>query len=309
MSPPNRKRVSGRMATLQEAGELLLRNEDPEVFRLATETLFKVLQNLVAHPDEPKYRSLPRSSAAFADKLAKAKGAVRFLKAVGFVEEGGSGAGGSLALPSGAESADQIAAGKACLKAVLKAHTEQEVLANSFLTLTALRLQPAAYILQPIACSLLKRQTERSKCLKKPLTTHRMFDILVRLSCRCARARRRGGLRTRRLRKSWRTCARCRSGIRPSATRRTSSRGSGSMPASKQTRRKMASGARYKGLHATSPGSAHSTHAQTLTVLLPPVCAGVRRDGLGRDETGQVKQPGRVAAHGGQEQRSASLRV
>ena len=145
VSPPNRKRVSGRMATLQEAGELLLRNEDPEVFRLATETLFKVLQNLVAHPDEPKYRSLPRSSAAFADKLAKAKGAVRFLKAVGFVEEGGSGAGGSLALSSGAESADQIAAGKACLKAVLKAHTEQEVLANSLFN--SYSLTPTAYSL------------------------------------------------------------------------------------------------------------------------------------------------------------------
>ena len=168
VSPPNRKRVSGRMATLQEAGELLLRNEDPEVFRLATETLFKVLQNLVAHPDEPKYRSLPRSSAAFADKLAKAKGAVRFLKAVGFVEEGGSGAGGSLALPSGAESADQIAAGKACLKAVLKAHTEQEVLANSFFLLLqpdayslqpdALRLTPIAYSLQPIEAATREEQ-------------------------------------------------------------------------------------------------------------------------------------------------------
>ena len=115
------------MATLQEAGALLLRNEDPEVFRLATETLFKVLQNLVAHPDEPKYRNIPRSSAAFSEKLAKAKGAVRFLKAVGFVEEGGSGAGASLALPPAAESADQIAAGKAALKAVLKQHTEEQV--------------------------------------------------------------------------------------------------------------------------------------------------------------------------------------
>ena len=38
------------------------------------------------------------------------------------------------------------------------------------------------------------------------------------------------------------------------------------MPASKQTRRKMASGARYEGLHATSPGGSHSTHAQTLMV-------------------------------------------
>ena len=78
------------MPTLSEACGVLLLN-DPTTFKDASETLFKILQNIAKHPDEPKYRSLARSSAAFTSKLANAKGAVRFLKAVGFEEEGGSG--------------------------------------------------------------------------------------------------------------------------------------------------------------------------------------------------------------------------
>ena len=47
-----------------------------------------------------------------------------FLKACGFEEEGGSGEGGSLVLKPANEKAEQIAAGKSALKAVLKHHTE-----------------------------------------------------------------------------------------------------------------------------------------------------------------------------------------
>jgi hypothetical protein len=112
--------------SLEEACSLLLRNDDPLVFQAATETLFKILQNIVQHPEEAKYRSISRSSAAFRQKLSCAKGAVRFLKAVGFEEEGGSGDEGSLKLAS-AESTQQLVAGKAALKAALKAHTEATV--------------------------------------------------------------------------------------------------------------------------------------------------------------------------------------
>ena len=113
------------MPTLEEACGLLLLNEDAPVFTAAAETLFKILQNIVTHPGEAKYRSLSRSSKVFTEKLASAKGAVRFLKAVGFEEEGGSGADGSLVLK--AENAEQIAAGKVALKATLAKHTEMTV--------------------------------------------------------------------------------------------------------------------------------------------------------------------------------------
>ena len=68
------------------------------VFTLATETLFKVVQNLVAHPENPAFRVLKRSSNAFSTKLAPAMGAVRFLRAIGFVEEGTSGAEDAIVL-------------------------------------------------------------------------------------------------------------------------------------------------------------------------------------------------------------------
>jgi len=112
--------------TLEEACGLLLQNDDA-VFKVATETLFKICQNLLQHPGDAKFRSLARSSATFSQKIGTAKGAVRFLKAVGFEEEGGSGEGSSLVLPPAAESAEKIAAGKAALKAVLKQHTEVAV--------------------------------------------------------------------------------------------------------------------------------------------------------------------------------------
>lgn len=39
--------------SIQEAIAILLQNE-PAPFRLATETLFKIVQNLLTQPDEPK---------------------------------------------------------------------------------------------------------------------------------------------------------------------------------------------------------------------------------------------------------------
>ena len=115
---------AGMSPTIHEACGVLLLNDAP-TFKIATETLFKILQNLKQHPEEPKYRSLARSSATFSEKLAHAKGAVRFLKAVGFEEQGGSGDGSSLVLPPKAESAETIVQGKAALKAVLAQHTDQ----------------------------------------------------------------------------------------------------------------------------------------------------------------------------------------
>ena len=62
--------------TLEQACQILLQN-DAATFKSATETLFTILKNLTSHPEEPKYRSLSRSGAAFSQKLGTAKGAVR----------------------------------------------------------------------------------------------------------------------------------------------------------------------------------------------------------------------------------------
>ena len=68
---------------VEEAVAILLQNE-AGVFRVATETLFKILQNVISHPEDASYRTLKRSNETFSNKVASAKGGVRFLRAVGF---------------------------------------------------------------------------------------------------------------------------------------------------------------------------------------------------------------------------------
>ena len=109
--------ASSAVPTLDEACALLLKNE-PAPFREATETLFTILNNITAKPDEAVFRRLKRANAALSAKVFGAKGGVRFLRAVGFVEEG-AGDEAAFVLPA-AVGAEQLAAGKAALKAAVK---------------------------------------------------------------------------------------------------------------------------------------------------------------------------------------------
>ena len=109
--------ASSAVPTLDEACALLLKNE-PAPFREATETLFTIRKNITAKPDEAVFRRLKRANAALSAKVFGAKGGVRFLRAVGFVEEG-AGDEAAFVLPA-AVGAEQLAAGKAALKAAVK---------------------------------------------------------------------------------------------------------------------------------------------------------------------------------------------
>lgn len=112
------------MPTIAEAIELLRLNDGLE-FVAATELLFKILQNIMKNPDEPKFRTLKRSGASFTKAVGSAKGGVRFLKACGFVEAG-DGDDATLTLPAGASTA-LLEEGKAALKAAVKqAEAERE---------------------------------------------------------------------------------------------------------------------------------------------------------------------------------------
>lgn len=111
------------LPTLDEACALLLQNETP-AFRTSTETLYKIVKNILDQPDEAKFRSLRRNGKAFTENLAHAKGAVRFLRAVGFAEVG-AGDDAAYALPASADAA-LLTNGKAALKAVVKAYAAQE---------------------------------------------------------------------------------------------------------------------------------------------------------------------------------------
>ena len=103
---------------------MLLQNEDA-VFQAATETLFKLLQNVIAHPTEPKYRTLRRANASFASNVGSAKGGIQLLKAAGFVEQS-EGDDAALVLPEGAGTELPTQA-KAALKAVVKHRMQQKV--------------------------------------------------------------------------------------------------------------------------------------------------------------------------------------
>jgi len=102
-----------------EAVEILLKNEASGVFREATETLFKVVQNVLQHPEDESFRRLKRSTKAFSTKIAPAKGGVRFLRAVGFDE---AGEGEEAALQLAQPDVKLLEEGKAALKACVKAY-------------------------------------------------------------------------------------------------------------------------------------------------------------------------------------------
>ena len=109
--------------TLEEACGLLLQNESDSVFQSATETLFKVFQNVLQHPDDAKYRTLRRTTSSFATNLGSAKGAVRLLKAAGFVEQG-EATDAALVLPADVD-VDLLSKAKAALKSMVKHRMQQ----------------------------------------------------------------------------------------------------------------------------------------------------------------------------------------
>ena len=123
------KQAAPARPTVEEAIGILMKNPHA-VFQNATETLFQVVKNLASHPDEPMYRTLKRSSNAFSSKLAPAVGAVRFLRAIGFVEQGSSDAGDGVFTMEKPD-AELLAAGKAALKEAVKEYRRLEEAART----------------------------------------------------------------------------------------------------------------------------------------------------------------------------------
>jgi len=60
----------------------------PDVARTALSTLRVYLNNLLTSPSEEKFRRIRKDNRAFQDRVAKVSGALNFLKAAGFEEEG-----------------------------------------------------------------------------------------------------------------------------------------------------------------------------------------------------------------------------
>jgi len=101
----------------------LLKNEEPGVFREGTETLFKVVQNVIANPEDKSKQKLRRTNATFTGKIKPAKGAVRFLRAVGFTEEQQDGEDVLILLNPDMKLLEE---GKAALKASVKEYAKMQ---------------------------------------------------------------------------------------------------------------------------------------------------------------------------------------
>lgn len=68
------------------ASSLMIFSLNGEKSQVTSETLQKYLQNLIEHPEDPKYRRIRMSNKAFQERVGAAKGGVEFLLACGFEE-------------------------------------------------------------------------------------------------------------------------------------------------------------------------------------------------------------------------------
>ena len=75
------------MVSLDAALHELLRN-DKEHSTLALSTVQKIVNNILSHQDEPKYRRLRAENKAIKEKVLGAVGGGALLKALGFTAQG-----------------------------------------------------------------------------------------------------------------------------------------------------------------------------------------------------------------------------
>lgn len=66
---------------------LMIFSLNNEKRQMASETLQKYVQNLIEHPEEPKYRRIRMSNKAFQERILPVKGGLEFLLACGFKEK------------------------------------------------------------------------------------------------------------------------------------------------------------------------------------------------------------------------------
>ncbi|MCO5551197.1 hypothetical protein L7F22_004696 [Adiantum nelumboides] len=83
---------------LQESSEKICQKINDALLKLKAEaspleaaatiqSLYKILRNLIEHPNEEKFKRLRKANAAFKNRIAKFEGAIEVLQAIGFSEE------------------------------------------------------------------------------------------------------------------------------------------------------------------------------------------------------------------------------
>ena len=76
--------------------ELVSVTEIMENLSVTCDTLHKIISNILASPQDPKYRNLPKNAKAIQEKVLRYAPAVKFIKLVGFKEEADSFSGKNL---------------------------------------------------------------------------------------------------------------------------------------------------------------------------------------------------------------------
>jgi hypothetical protein len=93
------------------AMDFLCSSNSQDNSHLALNTLLKVIDNIITHPQEPKYQKIKKSNAVFQRKLGGVVGGEACILAAGFTDDGE----GSYALTASAEAWDHINACRDCV--------------------------------------------------------------------------------------------------------------------------------------------------------------------------------------------------
>mmetsp|Transcript_27037 Transcript_27037/g.41926 ORF Transcript_27037/g.41926 Transcript_27037/m.41926 type:complete len:451 (-) Transcript_27037:138-1490(-) len=84
--PTNESIMSMSISTVIQSGEMK-RSVDATTFQTALSTLLKLVNNVISHPNEEKYRKVKQSNGAFQRRLGGLAGAKELMFSAGFVEE------------------------------------------------------------------------------------------------------------------------------------------------------------------------------------------------------------------------------
>lgn len=79
--------VAALCSRLQKAIELLRLQATPSEAASALQTLFKIIKNVIEHPNDTKYRRLRKSNPQFQRSVANYKAALEVLELIGFCED------------------------------------------------------------------------------------------------------------------------------------------------------------------------------------------------------------------------------
>uniref|UniRef100_A0A7S2JSB3 Ubiquitin-like domain-containing protein n=1 Tax=Leptocylindrus danicus TaxID=163516 RepID=A0A7S2JSB3_9STRA len=134
----NESSTSTNFSTVIQSGEMK-RSVDATTFQTALSTLLKLVNNVISHPNEEKYRKVKQSNGAFQRRLGGLTGAKELMFSAGFVEETVEGDGLVYLMKPSAEAWPKLLQTQSALQA---ATTTASSTSTSTATSTSLPFMP-----------------------------------------------------------------------------------------------------------------------------------------------------------------------